>query len=131
MQQKFFSITKEKAYITLIFFLLRMVLGYLGKMGAAAKMPFVISMIITAIDFVISLPMKIFMATPSLKAQLQNQAIVLLLFITMIAYWYLFACTLMHSYKMLSEQSTSPKEKHITIYHAKAESEEKDNQTKL
>ena len=103
-EQRFFSVTKGKVSITAVFFGLRLLLGYLHRWNIAAKLPFVVDMILAAVDFVVSLPMKLVFGSQFLKSLLSPSFFVLLLFVLMIAYWYLFSCVLVYAYELLNRQ---------------------------
>lgn len=105
--QSFFSATKEKFYITFGFVVLRWLLGYLNHVGFAAKVPFFVNMALAAVDLVVSLPMKIVFSTPSVRSVFGSQIGAFLLFSLMIAYWYVFACILVHAYNQLNRQDES------------------------
>ena len=111
-QQTFFSATKSKVYVTAGFVALRFLLGYLNRLGVQAKIPFFVNMIITAVDFVVSLPMKLVFGTKFLKALLTNKISLLILFVVMLAYWYVFACVLVYAYELLNKQDEEHKSKH-------------------
>lgn len=105
--RSFFSTTREKFYITFSFVVLRWLLGYLNHVGFAAKVPFFVNMAFAAVDLVVSLPMKIVFSTPSVRGVFGSQFGAFLLFGLMVAYWYVFACILMHAYNQLNRQDES------------------------
>jgi len=108
----FFSPTREKAYITCGFVGLRFLLGYLNHFQVPAKAPFFVNMVLTSLDFVVSLPMKLVFVTGFLKGLLKYEIGALLLFVIMIVYWYLFACILMYAYELLNKKDVEEKSKH-------------------
>lgn len=105
----FFSPTKEKIYITASFVGLRFLLGYLNRLGVQAKAPFFVNMFIAAIDFVVSLPMKLIFGSEFLKGILRGKIGVLVFFISILAYWYLFACVLFYAYELLNKKDVEEK----------------------
>lgn len=104
-KSSFFSSTKEKIYVVAVFICLRFMLGFLGRTGFHAKIPAVISAVLSAIDFIVSLPMKLVFATPAAKLLTKYQFGAFVLFVLMIAYWYLFASILVYAYENLNKQS--------------------------
>ncbi len=110
--KSFFLPTKEKVYVTCGFVGLRFLLGYLNHFGVQAKAPFFVNMFLAAIDFVVSLPMKLIFGSEFLKYILRGKIGVLVLFIAILAYWYLFACVLFYAYELLNKKDVEEKLKH-------------------
>lgn len=100
---------KEKVYITAGFFITRYVLGYLNHAKIPSKIPLFVTIFLSAIDFVVSLPMKLIMATPVLKAQLQRPISYFFLLVILIVYWYVFACILYYAYETLNKEDSEEK----------------------
>lgn len=109
----FFTATKEKIYITAVFIVLRFSLGYLHRFQVAAQLPFFVNMILTAMDFIVSLPMKLVFATQVLRKFLVSELVLMLLFAAMIAYWYIFACILWYAYESLNKQDAETRGQHV------------------
>ena len=74
-----------------------------------ARFPMLVNLFIGAVDVIVSLPLKIFSATPLLKSYLKLEATYLILFIVFIAYWYLFACILVYAYDTLNKADSEEK----------------------
>jgi hypothetical protein len=112
MEEKntFFTPTKEKIFIAAFFLGARLLLGYINRINLAAKMPFFVNMILAATDFVVSLPMKLVFATPSLKIVAKSELLLTILFLVMITYWYLFACVLIYSYDLMNANDAKKEE---------------------
>lgn len=130
MEEKntFFSATKEKVYIATGFLAIRLLIGYVNRINLAAKIPFFLNMLIAAIDFIVSLPMKLVFATPALARLVKNEVFLAILFVAVLAYWYLFACILVYAYDVLNTNDDNAEKQNSQKQ--REENKEKDSEEK-